>query len=771
MPALAPVAPTAPTASAWPRRGRRLALLAVFLPFLALAQDQAFAPERLRPTDTDVSVRLLRATVGSFVDRVRLADTVGAPDEGAFGGLFRAINSFVLLVLGLLVFVKCVAALLDTAHDGEALGRERSTVWTPARLALAVALLLPLSNGFAMAQVLVMWVTLSGVGLADAVWDVAVDRFSRAALYAEPPPAQARQLAVAMLASNVCEMMVDDIPAMGGTQYRVAFEAETTGVGTATERAVRYSVADLGEAACGGFAVREPAEGIRLQRGVSGVDWLDDFLRWVQELVGYGQETRELFVKELLAGHEIAALALRDELKPLARAIFESRAELGECVAAPAGPLVGGRCTSAIDVAAEHYATRLKGLIMATVDLAGQRAFAEFAATAKAEGWMTAGSWFYRFMALTDYMNKLALNVPQPYPVRVWEKLPKEVVETYAHLFKRLEAVVLEAETDAGAGLLRSSGDPENSAVDDLSHGVLRATLEWVIQAMMGKTHPLFAISWLGHALLAAVLAALAAAGAAGAAKTLATKSGAKRVADALGGLTDALTSGGEPSGGFSMVGMVLGVVFLALLGFALTAAIYLPLVPFIVWTVACLHWLVRVFEALVAAPGWALGFLRNGRGLTADAMPGWLALLSLLLTPALMVVGLLAATVISYALLTLVSGLFLTVSVNAMSGNVTGPVVAAGLLVVFVLFAVDLTVRCFALVHRLPAAALGWLGHHLEGAVEHHPLQHEIRSALSGPGGLRETGTTIATTAASRPAATETTAKVKPLGGGKTSE
>ena len=25
---------------------------------------------------------------------------------------------------------------------------------------------------------------------------------------------------------------------------------------------------------------------------------------------------------------------------------------------------------------------------------------------------MTAGSWFYRFMALTDYMNKLALNVP-----------------------------------------------------------------------------------------------------------------------------------------------------------------------------------------------------------------------------------------------------------------------------------------------------------------------------------------------------------------------
>ncbi|MCC8998787.1 MAG: DotA/TraY family protein, partial [Candidatus Contendobacter sp.] len=391
-----------------------------------------------------------------------------------------------------------------------------------------------------------------------------------------------------------------------------------------------------------------------------------------------------------------------------------------------------------------------------------------FTAKAKAEGWLTAGSWFYRFMALTDYMNKLALNVPQPYPIRVWEKLPKEDVETYAYLFKRLEAVVLEAETDAGAGLLRSSGDPENSLIDDFSHNVLRATLEWIIQAMMGKTHPLFAISWLGHAVLAAVLGALAAAGAMGAAKTLATQSGAGRLASALGGLTDTLTGGGRNAGGFSMLGMVLGVVFLALLGFALTAAIYLPLVPFIVWTVAGLHWLSRVFEAMIAAPVWAVGFLKNGRGLTGETLNGWLAMLSLLLTPALMVIGLLAATVISYALLTLVSGLFLTVSVNAMSGNVTGPVVAIGLLVVFVLFTADLTVRSFSLIHRLPAAALGWLGHHLEGAIEHHPLQHEIRSALSGPGGLRETGTTLATNLSTRPAATGTTAKIKPMDGEK---
>ncbi|MCC9000658.1 MAG: hypothetical protein LM522_14415, partial [Candidatus Contendobacter sp.] len=73
-----------------------------------------------------------------------------------------------------------------------------------------------------------------------------------------------------------------------------------------------------------------------------------------------------------------------------------------------------------------------------------------------------------------------------------------------------------------------------------------------------------------------------------------------------------------------------------------------------------------------------------------------------------------------------------------------------------------------FSLIHRLPAAALSWLGHHLEGAIEHQPLQHDIKAALSGPGGLRETGATLATNLSTRPAATGTTAKVKPLSGGK---
>jgi len=720
-----------------------IVLLVLLVPVRVLAQDPMFAPEQLRPTENDVSVRLLHGILGSVIDQVRLADSLGTGDEGAFGGLFRTFNGFLLLVLGLLVFVKAVVALLDTAHEGQALGQDRSTVWTPLRLVIGVGLLLPLVNGFALAQIIVLWLTLSGVGLANAVWDQAVDQFSRTALYAEPPPAQARPLAVAMLASSVCERIVNDLPARGTTKYQVTFNSVTGEVGAYSERAVRWSAADLGEAVCGGFVIREPAEGLNPQQGVTGVGGLDGFMQWVSELVGFGQDTRVAFAKELLAAHEISALEMRDELAPLAQKIFEGQGDLGECVTAATGSRSGGRCLSALDAAAEHYATRLKSLVAGVVNLVGQRAFSEFTVRAQEEGWMSAGSWFYRLMALTDFMNKLALNVPEPYPIRVWEKLPKEDIETYAIAIKRLEAVVLEAESDGGLGL--TTGDPNNSAIDDVSRGFLRATLEWIAQALFGKVHPIFAIAWMGHALIATVIGAL---GVFGAAKLIATTSGAGRIAQALGGMTDLLTAQ-NPSNAFTVTSLVIGMVVLALLGFALTAAMFLPLAPFMIWTVACLHWLIRVFEALVAAPVWAVMFLKDGRGLMAETATGWLLLFSLLLTPALMVIGLLAATVVSYGFLTLVSGTFVVAAINANSGNTTGPVILVGLLIVFVLLAVDLTLRSFSLIHRLPDAALRWVGSQVEGALDHHEVQRGIQQGLLE---ARQTGLNVASNLAGRP-------------------
>ncbi len=677
--------------------------LFLLAPFLALAQDSTFSPDQLQPTQGDVSTALLRNILGSVVDKVRFAGTLGTEDAGSFGSLFAIVNSFLLLALGLLVLVKALAAMLDTAHEGEALGQERSTTWTPVRLVMAMGLLVPMVNGYSLAQIGVLWVTLSGAGLADAVWSQSVDQFTQTALYTQPPPPQARQLAVAMLASNVCEQIVTDIPARGNAQYVVTFQSIPGQVGTVSERSTRWSVTDLGEAACGGYLIREPAEGIDPRQGATGVDGLDGFLQWVMDLLGFGADVRRDFSQALMNAHDISALEMRDELKPLATAIVTGQAELGECVTITTGTLSSTRCLSVIDAAAEHYTARLQGLIVGVVNVTGQRAFTAFNERAKEEGWLTAGSWFYRLAALTDYMNKMALNVPEPYPIRIWEKLPREDIETYGPLFKRMETVILEAESDAGLGL--TGGDPNNSMIDDVSRGFLRATLDWITQSLIGKTHPIFAISWIGHALIAVVLTAL---GVVGIGKLVITTTGAGRLAKTLGGMTDLIT-GANASEGFSMVSLVFGIIVLALLGFALTAAIYLPMAPFIIWTLALLHWLFLVFEALLAVPIWALWHIKNGKGLTAETMNGWLLLFALLLRPTLMLFGLLGATVISYHLLSLITGAFTVAAINAASGNTTGPVILIGLLILFILLAVDLTLRTFSLVHRLPDFVFRW--------------------------------------------------------------
>lgn len=97
------------------------------------------------------------------------------------------------------------------------------------------------------------------------------------------------------------------------------------------------------------------------------------------------------------------------------------------------------------------------------------------------------------------------------------------------------------------------------------------------------------------------------------------------------------------------------------------------------------------------------------------------------------MLFGLLGSTLISYYLLSLVTGAFLTVAINANSGNMSGPIIVTGLLIVFILLATDLTLRCFSLIHRLPDFTFRWIGGALESALEHHDLQRQTEGAFEG--------------------------------------
>ncbi len=64
---------------------------------------------------------------------------------------------------------------LNTANEGEFLGKKWSSIWIPVRSSIGIFLLLPRASGYSTIQVLMMWIIIQGVGLADSVWNSALD--------------------------------------------------------------------------------------------------------------------------------------------------------------------------------------------------------------------------------------------------------------------------------------------------------------------------------------------------------------------------------------------------------------------------------------------------------------------------------------------------------------------------------------------------------------------------------------------------------------------
>ena len=193
--------------------------------------------------------------------------------------------------------------------------------------------------------------------------------------------------------------------------------------------------------------------------------------------------------------------------------------------------------------------------------------------------------------------------------------------------------------------------------------------------------------------------------------------------------------------------------VLMSLLVPGLLLAFVVPMVPLIMWTAGILGFVVRVFEAIIAAPLWLLAHVTmDGTGLHGRGIRGWGNLLSLFLTPALMVIGMFG----SYWAFTFISRLiFLTFSIAAGFTLAQGWLVAnmAGVLVLFSMFTllhIVMEVQCFRLITLVSVHVPSWLGIDSTDRVDAQGLTQE--ASMVGMG---------ATLAAIRAGATSTGEKM----------
>lgn len=145
--------------------------------------------------------------------------------------------------------------------------------------------------------------------------------------------------------------------------------------------------------------------------------------------------------------------------------------------------------------------------------------------------------------------------------------------------------------------------------------------------------------------------------------------------------------------------------------------SIYLPMIPFIIFLVAAIGWLISVIESMVAAPLVAIGVIWPdaqphvlGRAETAVMM-----LLNLFLRPTFIIIGFLAAIAMAYVGVSLLNIGFLNMLEygGLMVEDLLGPLILQSFYVGLVYVIIK---NCFTLITAVPDKVLMWIGDRSQG-------------------------------------------------------
>lgn len=178
---------------------------------------------------------------------------------------------------------------------------------------------------------------------------------------------------------------------------------------------------------------------------------------------------------------------------------------------------------------------------------------------------------------------------------------------------------------------------------------------------------------------------------------------------------------------GFWALFLFLVPVFLAfeavLFSIGATLAIYVPLIPYMIFTLGVIGWLIAAIEAIVAAPLIALGILAPGgqHPVLGRADPAVMMLFNLILRPSLMVFGMMASMLLSVVVVNMINSGFGAVMTNIIPAP--GLVELILFMVAYTMLIVTALNKCFSLIYHVPDRVLSWIGGHHMGYGEEQAL------------------------------------------------
>jgi conjugal transfer/type IV secretion protein DotA/TraY len=736
------------------------ALLALVVPSLSLGVGIEWFS-----SGQDVSLRLLGLDWAA-------SGSVYKAQHGIVG-LILGMTNWVITILGVIVLIYTImTSAVNTAQEGQILGKKISSFWTPLRTMFGVALLAPTPGGYSLAQFIVIAIVVNSVHGANQIWYKVSDMYKselgahgRVQILFQTDEVGYSKTAKNLLTSMICTELYNNNPV-----YKNQLPPDSTVEAFYSDAHLHFGIknatAESYKNICGRFTpgalgidnslVKQdtwiPANLYALSSAMNMLS-VSAFEATTKEPFEWGEQDAILRAHKLIMA--LIAVAPRDDASGrTATAIYNDiRARAGpryvevpytfeqlNLLATPEELDVVSDPNIDLNTKAFYYnnikARAGPNLVeapysnnelknsFATDDEKNALIFTEISDRAKVDGWIMAGSYFYTLV------NRIPTAVTYPPPTFV---APEYFTSTSSPAWR--EAInktnVYAAVTDtpgAAAFIPPAVNAPgTGNAYGNLMQGKLKNKIGELVFSLADRLtnrvvdpttglpmNPMVSMRLMGSEIIFAteivwIILMIVALG--------------------IGTLNCFMSAELGFCWGFTAMASILGGIIAIMLTFLYAAgvilALYVPMIPYIVWTFSVITWFILVGEAIVAAPILALGFSADtGHGVMGKLTHGSLLLMGLFLRPALMIIGLLVATKLSYTAVMMVNFAFFPVLTSFPSNYMVFGWIAVmmlyGALIISVLHVT------FTPIHVLPDKIMRWLG----GRLEQSNIQRHLDQA-----------------------------------------
>lgn len=674
---------------------RLILILLTTLALPAWAADAGSASNGLHlftPPAGDISLDFLHQVFG------KAPNGVGVGGSGTMIGAAMAVfNEAVLLLAMLFVMYTTVKGTMDSAHDGQVLGKKMSSMWVPIRTIGGTALLLPLSSGFSLIQMAVLWLAVQGVGVADVAWQAAMTQFAKTGTLGRVSVPDARPLAANILRAEVCMAAMNQ-------QYEAEGRTERIEAVTSLPR-VNFDLAYEQRLNPTGLVVADRAASTAIQLADSFYTTVD--YRWQSTARSPGspascgalewkesaQDARTEDMTHAARGpimkaHKDAVKAMIAELRPVAALIVSGKRPVG----------------GALDGAAKRYEDAISSAAKAAVDASPDLAQQSFIKHAETGGWILAGTWFNHMIKVNDTIQSTANMTPVSKPISIEGLEVQEALQGYRDALAFTDAY-LQDRSAAPADSYQA--DLENSSSIRSADDLWRLLSVPAMSAMRGiteriagaNTSPLTQLSETGHDIIGAGVV---------------LKASMFTISGFAGGKFSSWTAGlvfdvGEA---LKTISGTVEWISSALWAVGAVLAYYLPAVPSLWWITGVIRWLASVAEAVLAAPLMAAMHTHpDGDDVVGRSGPGYMLILAMVIQPVLLTMGFILAALMTYPAGALVNMMFVGMVSGASASSVMGIVGMVAWCCLYVVMMVVAMHTCFGLISAVPDSVMRYVG------------------------------------------------------------